>query len=87
LRTIKAFTLEGGMERRVDAQTRESQKAADKLAGLSNRATPLMETLGGVAVGLLALYVGYRIIYGGRWPANSFPALPLSCWPTSRSSV
>src|SRR4029079_6479146 len=65
LRTIKAFTLEDGMERRVDAQTRESQKAADKLAGLSNRSTPLMETLGRVDVGMLALYVGYRIIYGG----------------------
>ena len=65
LRTIKAFTLEDGMERRVGEQTGESQITADKLAGLSNRSTPLMETLGGVAVGLLALYVGYRVIYGG----------------------
>jgi ATP-binding cassette, subfamily B, bacterial MsbA len=65
LRTIKAFTLEEGIERRIGEQTRESQLAADKLAGLSNRSTPLMETLGGVAVGLLALYVGYRVIYGG----------------------
>jgi subfamily B ATP-binding cassette protein MsbA len=65
LRTIKAFTLEGVMERRVDGQTRESQAAADRLAGLSNLSTPLMEALGGVAVGLLALYVGYRVIYGG----------------------
>lgn len=64
LRTIKAFTLEEKMERRVGEQTRESQITADKLAGLSNRSTPLMETLGGVAVGLLALYVGYRVIYG-----------------------
>jgi ATP-binding cassette subfamily B protein len=65
LRTIKAFTLEDAIRRRVRDQVQENRRVSDEMARLSNRSTPLMESLGGVAVALLALYAGYRVIYMG----------------------
>jgi subfamily B ATP-binding cassette protein MsbA len=70
LRTIKAFTLEDGMRRRVFDQVQASKRAADELARLSNRSTPLMESLGGLVVALLALYAGYRVIYMNAMPGE-----------------
>jgi len=64
MRTIKAFNLEDGMERRVREQTLAGNKAADHFANLSNRSMPLMEALGGVAVAVITFYSGYRVISG-----------------------
>jgi subfamily B ATP-binding cassette protein MsbA len=63
LRTVKAFTLEQAIRRRVCDQVQDNRRAADEMAALSNRSTPLMEALGGGAVALLTLYAGYRVIY------------------------
>ncbi len=38
------------------------ERASNKLARVSNRSTPLMESLGGVAIGLVFLYGGYRVL-------------------------
>jgi subfamily B ATP-binding cassette protein MsbA len=64
LRTIKAFMLEEEIMVRVREQAQVSRRAADELAGLSNKSAPLMEMLGGIAVALLLFYAGYRVIAG-----------------------
>ncbi len=63
LRVVKAFTLENEMRRRFDASVSIVQNEADKWARVANRASPLMETLGGLAIALAIVYSGYLIIY------------------------
>ncbi len=61
-RIIKAFNLEETMRARVYESVASVQRASNKLARVSNRSTPLMEALGGVAIGLVFLYGGYRVL-------------------------
>jgi len=62
LRVVKALNLEDEMRRRVDRDTETVERAANKLARVMNRSSPLMEALGGCAVGLVLMYAGYQIV-------------------------
>ncbi len=68
LRVVKAFTLEDEMRRRFDTSVSAVQHEADKWARVANRASPIMETLGGLAISLAIIYSGYLIIYKGAAP-------------------
>ena len=68
LRVVKAFTLEDEMRRRFDTSVSAVQHEADKWARVANRASPLMETLGGLAICLAIIYSGYLIINKGAAP-------------------
>ena len=68
LRVVKAFTLEDEMRRRFDASITAVQHEGDKWARVANRASPIMETLGGLAICLAIIYSGYLIIYKGAAP-------------------
>jgi ATP-binding cassette, subfamily B, bacterial MsbA len=68
LRVVKAFTLEDEMRRRFDTSVSAVQHEADKWARVANRASPLMETLGGLTICLAIIYSGYLIIYKGAAP-------------------
>ena len=68
LRVVKAFTLEDEMRRRFDTSVSAVQHEADKWARVANRASPIMETLGGLAIALAIIYSGYLIIYKGAAP-------------------
>jgi ATP-binding cassette, subfamily B, bacterial MsbA len=70
IRVVKAFTLEEEMRRRIDRSVADVQHEADKWARVSNRAGPLMEMLGGLAVGALIVYSSYLVIYRGAEPGN-----------------
>jgi ATP-binding cassette subfamily B protein len=70
LRVVKAFTLEDEMRKRLDASVTDVQNEADKWARVANRASPLMETLGGLAIALAIIYSGYLIIYKGAAPGG-----------------
>ena len=70
LRVVKAFTLEDEMRRRLDASVTDVQHEADKWARVANRASPLMETLGGLAIAFSIIYSGYLIIYKGAAPGG-----------------
>jgi ATP-binding cassette, subfamily B, bacterial MsbA len=72
IRIIKAFTLEDVMRRRVEANIEEIERASNKMARVSNRSSPLMEALGGVAISLAIVYSGYRVINGGATPGEFF---------------
>jgi ABC-type multidrug transport system fused ATPase/permease subunit len=70
IKIIKAFNLEESARAQVYSSVAEVERASNKLARVSNRSTPLMETLGGVAIGLMFLYGGYRILVLGAPPGE-----------------
>lgn len=72
IRIIKAFTLEDEMRKRYYANVEAVQHEANKLARVSNRSSPLMETLAGVSIALGVIYGGYRTIETGASPGEFF---------------
>jgi ATP-binding cassette subfamily B protein len=72
IRTVKAFTLESAMQRRIDENIAIVERNANKMARVSNRSNPLMETLGGFAVAGCLLYGGYSVVALGATPGQFF---------------
>ncbi len=75
IRTVKAFTLEQAMRDRIDASISAVEKNANKMARVSNRSSPLMETLGGFAVAGGLMYGGYSVVAMGATPGQFFSFL------------
>src|SRR6202051_3636964 len=72
IRTVKAFTLEPTMRDRIDASITAVEQNANKMARVSNRSSPLMETLGGLAVAGGLMYGGYSVVAMGATPGQFF---------------
>ncbi|MGA8965690.1 MAG: ABC transporter ATP-binding protein [Pseudolabrys sp.] len=72
IRIVKAFTLEDIMRDRFDRNVAAVEHEANKMARVSNRASPLMETLGGCAIAVAITYGGYRVIETGATPGQFF---------------
>jgi len=75
IRTVKAFTLEQTMRERIDASITAVEQNANKMARVSNRSSPLMETLGGLAVAGGLMYGGYSVVALGATPGQFFSFL------------
>jgi ABC-type multidrug transport system fused ATPase/permease subunit len=75
IRTVKAFTLEQTMRQRIDASIAAVEHNANKMARVSNRSSPLMETLGGFAVAGGLMYGGYSVVAMGATPGQFFSFL------------
>jgi ABC-type multidrug transport system fused ATPase/permease subunit len=75
IRTVKAFTLEETMRERIDASIAAVELNANKMARVSNRSSPLMETLGGLAVAASLMYGGYSVVALGATPGQFFSFL------------
>ncbi|SEP04951.1 ATP-binding cassette, subfamily B [Rhodopseudomonas pseudopalustris] len=75
IRTVKAFSLEQTMRERIDASISAVERNANKMARVSNRSSPLMETLGGFAVAASLMYGGYRVVATGATPGQFFSFL------------
>jgi ABC-type multidrug transport system fused ATPase/permease subunit len=69
-RVIKAFNLEDVMRARVAKSIASVEAASNRMAMVSNSMTPLMEALGGIAVGVMFLYGGYRVLVLGATPGE-----------------
>jgi subfamily B ATP-binding cassette protein MsbA len=72
IRIVKAFTLEDIMRERFDRHVAAVEHEANKMARVSKRASPLMETLGGCAIALALVYAGYRVVVTGATPGEFF---------------
>jgi ATP-binding cassette subfamily B protein len=72
IRIVKAFTLEDVMRERFDRNVAAVEHEANKMARVSSRASPLMETLGGCAIAIAITYGGYRVIETGATPGQFF---------------
>jgi ATP-binding cassette, subfamily B, bacterial MsbA len=72
IRIVKAFTLENFMRARQGEAIEGFRKAANKLARVSSRTSPIMESLGGFAIAAVVLYSGYTVILRGNPPGSLF---------------
>ena len=70
MRMVKAFSLEDEMRRRLAVSVDAVESESNKMARVANRASPLMETLGGFAIALAMIYGGYRGIHGSGTPGQ-----------------
>jgi ATP-binding cassette subfamily B protein len=75
IRTVKAFTLEDTMQTRIDASIKDVERNSNKMARVQSRSSPLMETLGGIAIAGALMYGGYRVIATGAAPGQFFSFL------------
>jgi ATP-binding cassette, subfamily B, bacterial MsbA len=69
-RVVKAFNLEDAMRQRIAQDIDSVEQAANKMARVSNRSSPLMETLGGCAIALVVAYGGYQALETGAAPGQ-----------------
>jgi subfamily B ATP-binding cassette protein MsbA len=69
-RVVKAFNLEDAMRQRITEDIDSVERAANKLARVSNRSTPMMETLGGCAIALVLLFGGYQALANEAAPGQ-----------------
>jgi ATP-binding cassette subfamily B protein len=58
------------MRRRLDKSVSGVQHESNKMARVSNRASPIMEMLGGLTIALATIYGGYRVIETGATPGQ-----------------
>lgn len=72
IRQVKSFTLEDQMRKRFHANVETVQAASNKMARVSNRTGPLVETLAGLAIAVLMVYAGHRVIHTGASPGEFF---------------
>ncbi|MFG1299153.1 ABC transporter ATP-binding protein [Xanthobacter sp. V3C-3] len=75
IRTVKAYTLEPEMQARAHKFIDDVEANANRLTRTQAKSSPLMETLGGLAIGGVILYAGYNVIELGRSPGQFFSVL------------
>ena len=75
IRTVKAFTLEQTMRERIGASIDAVEHTNNKMARVTSRSSPLMETLGGFAIAGGLMYGGYRVVAMGATPGEFFSFL------------
>lgn len=67
---IKAFTMENQLREKLNALTVEAEYRSNKIARITARTSPLMETIAGFAIAAAVAYGGWRVIYHGYEPSN-----------------
>ncbi|HML11994.1 MAG TPA: ABC transporter ATP-binding protein [Xanthobacteraceae bacterium] len=70
IRIVKSFTLEEEMRARFAASVAAVEDAANKMARVANRASPLMESIAGIGFALAVIYSGYRVINTSATPGE-----------------
>jgi len=88
-RIIRTFGLADIMAGRMNEAIEGVERRANKIANLSARTSPLMESLGGIAFALVILYCGWQTILGGQTPGEFIAfltALLLAYDPAKRLS-
>jgi len=63
---IKSYNLEPHMSGRFDEAIHTVENRANKMAVVSARTAPLMETMGGIAIATIVFYGGYRNLVQGQ---------------------
>jgi ATP-binding cassette subfamily B protein len=71
-RVVKAFGAEAEMRARLGEAIKEQRSYGRKMAVLAARTQPIVETLAGIAVALIILYGGWRVIAHGATPGAFF---------------
>ncbi len=67
---IKSYNLEPHMQTRLDLAIGAVEKLQNKMATVTNRTSPIMETMGGVVIAAIVFYGGYRNLIQGQSAAS-----------------
>jgi subfamily B ATP-binding cassette protein MsbA len=70
VRVVKAFTLEQQMRQRLNEATMGAEQRANRINRVQASASPLLETLGGISIGLVVLYAGWQTAELGKTPGE-----------------
>lgn len=70
IRIVKAFTMEEQLIKKVEVLAFAAEERANKMARITARTSPLMETLGGMAVAGVVAYSSYHVIMKGGSPGD-----------------
>jgi ATP-binding cassette subfamily B protein len=70
VRIVKSYTLEEHFRGRMAEGIDSFEKAVNRLANVSARSSPLMETLGGFAIAGAVLYAGHNVLALGKTPGE-----------------
>jgi subfamily B ATP-binding cassette protein MsbA len=71
-RHVKAYGMEEYEKRRAAGLIERLFALIDRNTRTRSRASPIMETLGGMAIAVVILYGGHQVISGGRTPGALF---------------
>ena len=71
-RLVKAYGMEAYEERRAAALFERLFALIDRATRTRSAASPMMETLGGIAIAVVILYGGHQVIGGARTPGAFF---------------
>ena len=67
-RLVKTFGLDDYMRQQMNEATAAIEARANKIALLQARTSPILEAIGGVAIGLITLYCGWLTLRGVQQP-------------------
>ncbi|MEM8748664.1 MAG: ABC transporter ATP-binding protein [Pseudomonadota bacterium] len=67
---VKSFTLEEQLSKKLDALTVQAELQSNKIARITARTSPLMETLAGFCIAAVIAYGGWRVINQGYEPSD-----------------
>ncbi len=70
IQIVKAFTMEEQLAEKMRTLTLAARERANKMAQITARTSPLMETLAGVTVAGVIAYSSYRVIIEGGSPGD-----------------
>ncbi|MEO0547223.1 MAG: ABC transporter ATP-binding protein [Pseudomonadota bacterium] len=70
IEVVKAFTMEDQLRQKLGGLTERAEARSNKIARITARTSPLMETLSGVAIGAVIAYGGYRVATQGYEPSD-----------------
>ena len=86
-RLIKTFNLADHMRRQMNEATVAIEARSNKIALLQARTSPILEAIGGVAVGMITLYCGWLTLRGDAQPGVfvSFSAAMLLAYEPAKS--
>lgn len=69
-RIVKSFNLSLHMQAQMEKAVNALEKRANRMNSLQARSSPLMESLGGIAIGFILLYAGWASGTGGHTPGD-----------------
>lgn len=72
IQVVKAFTMEEPLRQRTDRLVEAAEERANRIAAITERSGPIVETIAGLAVAGVIGWSGYRAIVYGHSPGAMF---------------
>jgi len=67
---VKAFTMEDQLRGKLNALTERAENRSNKIAQITARTSPLMETITGLSIAAVIAYGGWRVMEHGYEPSD-----------------